>query len=154
MGEPVQQSHGELLVAKDSNPFAESKVGGDQRGFAFVAFGKQVEEKLSTDPIKRDKAKLIDNQELDSEQLAAQGEQVSAVAGLDKLLHKIGSSGEEDSSTSTGHLDTEGDGEMCFPGTDGTGEDDIFGLVEEIPRAECQELGLGDTLKGLPIDLV
>jgi len=44
MGEPVEQSAGQALRAKDLCPFVKRQVAGDQSGAAFVALRDQLEE--------------------------------------------------------------------------------------------------------------
>jgi hypothetical protein len=47
MGQPVEQRGGHLGVAEDAGPFAEGKVGGDQRRGLLVEPADQVEQQLA-----------------------------------------------------------------------------------------------------------
>ena len=42
MGEPVNQRSGHLGVAKDSRPFGEAEVGGDDQTGVLVEFADEV----------------------------------------------------------------------------------------------------------------
>jgi hypothetical protein len=48
MGQAVEQCGGHLGVAEHAGPFAESKIGGDDDGGAFVEPANEMEEKLAT----------------------------------------------------------------------------------------------------------
>ena len=63
LGEPVQESGGELVVAEDPVPLAEGKVGGDDGGGALVASRQHVEEQLAAGLLEGDEAELVEEQE-------------------------------------------------------------------------------------------
>jgi len=62
VGQAIEQSGGQLLVAEDLDLFAESQIGGDDSRASLIALGEQVEEQLATGTLERHEAQLVHNQ--------------------------------------------------------------------------------------------
>ena len=94
MGEPVQQRPGEALRAEDLGPFVEWQVGGDQDGAPFVALAEDLEEQFRPGPGQWDKARFVDDQQVQAGQLPLQIQQPSLVPGLHHFVDQGGGRGE------------------------------------------------------------
>ena len=71
MRQPVQQSGREMFLPQHALPVAKFQVGGDDHGHTLVEGRAELEEKMSSLPAERNKAELIEHQQL----LFAQGGQ-------------------------------------------------------------------------------
>ena len=94
MGEPVQQRPGQPLRAEDLGPFVEWQVGGDQDGAPLIALAEDLEEQFRADPRQWDKARFVDDQQVQAGQLPLQIQQPSLVPGLHHFVDQGGGRGE------------------------------------------------------------
>ena len=90
VNEAVEQGRGELLAAKDLDPFAESQVGRHDGGLALVAIRKQVEQQFSALLVERNEAQLIEDQEVDFLIAALKATQCKLATGLSEFPHYVG----------------------------------------------------------------
>jgi len=63
LGEPIEESGGELVVAEDAVPLAEGEVGCDDGGGPLVASREHVEEQLAAGLLEGDEAEFVEEQE-------------------------------------------------------------------------------------------
>ena len=63
LGETVEESGGQLVVAEDAVPLAEGEVGRDDGGGALVPGGEDVEEQLAAGLLEGNEAELVEQQE-------------------------------------------------------------------------------------------
>ncbi len=64
MGQPVQERHGHLLIAKDLRPLSKRQVGGNADAGTFIAITKELEEQLGGGFGKGQVAQLIDQHQV------------------------------------------------------------------------------------------
>ena len=86
MGQAVEQSSGEPLVAEDAGPLVEGQVRGDDRGAALVALADELEEELGAGLRQGYEAEFVDDEQLASGELPLKAEQSLVVLGLDHLV--------------------------------------------------------------------
>ncbi len=60
----VEQGSGELFIAEDLDPFAESEVRGKQGRTTLVAIAEHVKEEFAPCAVKGDKAEFVDDEQI------------------------------------------------------------------------------------------
>ncbi len=102
VGESIEQSGGELLVAaEDFDPFSECEVGGDDDASTLIAFGEQVEEQLAASAIEGDEAQLVNYKKFDLLESSLKTPELASVARLEQRSDDIRGAGEENASSLT-----------------------------------------------------
>ena len=93
MDEPVDHGCRHLVIREDAPPFGEFQVGGQQEALTLVAVGDHPEQELGSVPVNRDIAPLVQDQQVEVVQLAAEALQRAAPPGFrqlqDELRHGI-----------------------------------------------------------------
>ena len=153
VGEAVEQSGGQLLVAEDPDPFGEGEVGGDDGRAALVAVGEDVEEQLAAGAVEGHEAELVADQQVHSLKPLLQASQLPLIAGFDQIADEIGGLAEPDPVPALCGLDAESDREMRLSGADGSDQDDVVAAVDVVAGGQLAQLRVGDALQGLEVDL-
>jgi hypothetical protein len=136
MGQAIEERGGQLLVAgEDGDPFGKREIGRDDGRASLVPIGDQIEEQLAADAVERDKAELVNDQDVDAQEPLLQPGQLAGIAGFNQLTHEVGRPGEEHPSFLLRRFHAERDGEVRFSGPDRAEDQDVVGLGEN-PRVE------------------
>ena len=141
VGQAIEQSGGQLLVAEDLDPFAESQIGGDDSSASLIALGEQVEEQLATSTLERHEAQLVYNQQRDLLVALLQVSECAFVTCLDEVLHQVSGAGEKHPITPARGFYAQRNCEHRFAGADGTGDDYRLGAYDELATRQLENLG-------------
>lgn len=69
MGQAIEQRGRQLLIArKHSDPFSKREIGRDDGRASLVPIRDEIEEELAAHAVERDKAELVDDQHIDTEE--------------------------------------------------------------------------------------
>jgi hypothetical protein len=89
MGEPVKQSGGELVAAKNLHPLTKRQVRSYDGGAALVAVGQQVKEQLASRAVKGHKPKLVDDEQGDAVVALVQPPEAPVVSRLQETADQV-----------------------------------------------------------------
>lgn len=152
VNEAVEQGRGELLAAKDLDPFAESQVGRHDGGLALVAIRKQVEQQFSALLVERNEAQLIEDQEVDFLIAALKATQCKLATGLSEFPHYVGRPLERNPVLTLGSLHAQRDSQHGLPGSDRPRQDYVLTRVDKAAGCQLLNDGTGHAMQLLPFD--
>jgi len=116
MGQAVEQCGGHLGVAEHAGPFAESKIGGDDDGGAFVEPANEMEEKLATGLGKGQISEFVQDDEVHPGQMLSKPA-LTSVAGLNlEAVDEVDDIIEAAAGTGSAAGSRDGDGQMGLAG--------------------------------------
>jgi hypothetical protein len=154
MSQPVQQGGGQFCISEDLHPFAEGEIGGDEGRPPFVPLRYQIEEQFSAGAVERHESQFINDEQIRPLNPTMEPSQKTLIAGLKKCTHQICRPGKTYPETSARSLHSETNGDVRFPSTNGTGQDNVLSPAQVFAAGQFQQLGSGYSLKRLPIELV
>ncbi len=154
VGEPVEGRVGEDRIGEESYPFAHVAVARDDEGRAAVAFDDQRIEVFGLLLGEAVQGEVIDDQQVGGK-VAAEGF-LEAVVGarLAELAEQDVGPAEEDRVAGPGGSCAEGLGEEGLADTDGTDEEDVLFLLEEVQGEELVEMAAVDLDGGRPVEVL
>ena len=153
LGEPVEESGGELVVAEDAIPLAEGEIGRDDGGGALVTRGEDVEEQLAAGLLERDEAELVEQQKRCAAKAVLKAREDTAVARFDESAHEVRGAVEEDVVSALDGLDAERGSQVGLAGADGTDEDDIACGANPRAAGEVLDASTLETVSASPVEL-
>ena len=86
MGQPIQQSAGKQLRAKDLGPFIKGQVRGYDDGAALVTLGYDLEEQFHARFTQWHKAEFVNDQQVLARQLLLQSLQSPLILSLNQIM--------------------------------------------------------------------
>src|SRR5271168_3944304 len=120
LGEPIQESGGELVVTEDPVPLAEGEVGSDDGGGPLVASREDVEEQLAAGLLEGDEAELVEEQERGPAETVLEARERPGVACLGERADEVGGAVEDDVVAAFDGLDAERGRQVGLAGADRT----------------------------------
>ena len=134
VGESVEQSRGQLLVAEYADPLGEGEVGGDDGRASLVAVGEDedVEEQFAAGAVERHEPELVADQEVDPLKALLEAAQLPLITGFEEVADEVGGLAEPDPAAALRGLDAECDREMRLAGANGSDENDVVAAVDVV----------------------
>ena len=134
-----------LAVGKGRTPLHERQVAGHDGGGAFVAFGNEFVEVVVLEWRQRFESEIVD----DEQRYARQGLKATLVdlggSGGLQLSQESALCREEDVVVVAHRFMPQGLGDVAFPGTAGSGDEDGHFLLDEAAGGQILDQGLVDT---------
>ena len=116
MGEPVEERRRHFGVAKDTGPFGEGEVGGDDDGGALVKTAHQMEEQLAARLGKGQIAQLVQDHEVEAGQVVGQASLAAGAGFAVEPVDQIDDIVEAPSGAAADAGPGDRDGKMAFAG--------------------------------------